>query len=181
MARMKAIATVTHYDPRTIRLHWLTAALVLLLWCLGETIDWFARGTPRVGARSVHIAVGVLLALVLVVRLGWRATGGERPPADPGRLGKLSTLMHYALYLAVAATVLAGFANVWVRGDSFFGWFTVPAFDPGNKALKEGVEEVHEVSANLTLILAALHAAAALVHHFVWKDDVLRRMWPARG
>ena len=177
---MKALPTVTRYDPRTIRLHWLTAALVLLLWCLGETIDWFARGTPRVGARSVHNTVGVLLALVLLARLGWRAADGERLPPEPGWAGRLSTGMHVALYVAVGVTVLAGFASVWVRGDTLFNWFTVPAFDPGNKALKEGVEEVHEVSANLTLILAALHAAAALVHHFVWKDDVLRRMLPIR-
>ena len=68
------------YDLRSIRLHWLTAALVLLLWCMGETIDWFARGTPRVGARSAHITVGVLLALVRVLRLWWRATEGRRLP-----------------------------------------------------------------------------------------------------
>ena len=173
--------TAARYDLRSIRLHWLTAALVLLLWCMGETIDWFARGTPRVTARSAHITVGVLLALVLVLRLWWRATAGRRlPPVGSGRLAALSRCTHAALYLAVALAVLAGLANVWVRGDAWFNLFTVPAFDPGNKALKEGVEEVHELAAHATLILAALHAAAALLHHFVWKDDVLRRMLPGR-
>ena len=173
--------TAYRYDLRSIRLHWLTAALVLLLWCMGETIDWFARGTPRVSARSVHITVGVLLALILAFRLWWRATAGRRlPPVGSGPLAALSRWTHAALYLAVVLTVLAGVANVWVRGDSWFALFTVPAFDPGNKALKEGVEEVHELAAHVTLILAALHAAAALLHHYVWKDDVLRRMLPGR-
>ena len=169
------------YDPRSIRPHWLTAALVLLLWCMGETIDWFARGTPRITARSAHITLGVLLASILVFRVWWRATEGRRlPPVGSGPLAALSRWTHATLYLVVALTVLAGLANVWARGDNWFNLFTVPAFDPGNKALKEGVEEVHELAAHVTLILAALHAAAALLHHYVWKDDVLRRMLPGR-
>jgi cytochrome b561 len=174
-------AAPLRYDLRSMRLHWLTAALVLLLWCMGETIDWFARGTPRVTARSAHITVGLLLAAILVFRLWWRATEGRRlPPAGDGALARLATWTHALLYLAVVVALLAGVANVWVRGDAFFNLFTVPAFDPGNKALKESVEEVHELAAHFTLIMAALHAAAALLHHYVWKDDVLRRMLPGR-
>jgi cytochrome b561 len=56
----------------------------------------------------------------------------------------------------------------------------IPAFDPGNTALRESVEELHSWSANLLLIVAGLHAAAALVHHFVLKDDILRRMLARR-
>ena len=48
------------YDRRTIRMHWISAALVIALWCLGQTIDWFPRGTPRSLARSVHIALKAL-------------------------------------------------------------------------------------------------------------------------
>lgn len=66
----------TRYDTRTMLFHWLTAALVVLQWIGAKTIDWFPRGTLRVDARSVHITVGVLLALVLVARIVWRATGG---------------------------------------------------------------------------------------------------------
>ncbi|MDE1924091.1 MAG: cytochrome b/b6 domain-containing protein, partial [Gammaproteobacteria bacterium] len=72
-----AAATATavhaeHYDPTTIRLHWLTAALVVTLWIAGKTIDWFAKGDPRIYARSTHIAIGLVLALVVVTRIVWR-------------------------------------------------------------------------------------------------------------
>ncbi len=84
-----AFNTVSHYDRRTIGLHWLTAALVIALWCVGQTIDWFPRGAPRMWARSAHIGAGRLLALVLLYRIWWRLTGGTQLPAiGDGRLDR---------------------------------------------------------------------------------------------
>lgn len=167
-----------HYDARTIRLHWLTAGLVILLWILGETIDFFPRGVPRITARSVHICTGVLLAIVFCYRVWWRSTAGDRlPPVEGSQALQISAkLIHGALYAIVLTTIVLGFANVWVRGDNIFNLFSVPAFDPGNKALRGQVEDLHGLCANLVLIVAGLHAAAALLHHYVFKDNVLRRM-----
>lgn len=177
---MKTVhATVQQYDARTIRLHWLTAGLVIALWCLGETIDWFPRGSARVFARSVHVSLGAVLAGVLVVRMWWRTTAGARLPGVGGNaMQMLAKAIHIALYLCLLAVVVAGVANVWVRGDNLFNLYKVAAYDPGNKALRSTVEEYHELAANLLLVLAGLHAAAALVHHYVLKDDVLVRMMP---
>ncbi|MFD2270102.1 cytochrome b [Undibacterium arcticum] len=77
--------------------------------------------------------------------------------------------------------MILGVANVWVRGDTLFNLFTVPAFDPANKALVHQVEDLHQLAAYLVLILAVLHAGAALLHHYVLKDAVLRRMLPGRN
>jgi cytochrome b561 len=170
-----------HYDGKSIRLHWITAVLVVLLWCLGETIDWFPRGTPRVVMRSLHISLGVVLGLVILYRIWWRSTGGVRlPTAEIGKFQTLATAIHFLLYVGVVAAVALGIANVWVRGDTIFNLFTVPKFDPTNKPLRETVEELHELLANAIMVLAALHACAALVHHYLWKDQVLRRMLPGR-
>jgi cytochrome b561 len=49
------------YDRITVLFHWLTASLVLLLWCLGQSIDYFPRGTPRIAVRSMHILLGATL------------------------------------------------------------------------------------------------------------------------
>jgi len=170
-----------HYDRRTIVLHWLTAALVVLLWVLGQTIDWFAKGDPRVFARSTHISLGVVLALVLVARISWRfgRHAVHLPPAGSGWLDKLATSVHWLLYGLLIATVVLGVANAWIRGDTVFNWFKIQAFDPNNKGLKETVEDLHGLAANILLFVAFFHAAAALVHHFVWKDGVLRRMLTA--
>ncbi|MGE5622640.1 MAG: cytochrome b [Bacillota bacterium] len=168
-----------HYDARSIRLHWATALLVILLWCLGETIDWFPRGPARVTMRSLHISLGVILGVVIAYRIWWRSTGGLRlPAAETGRLQSLATAVHFMLYVGVVAAVVFGIANVWVRGDTIFNLFTIPKFDPTNKPLREMVEELHETAANALIVLAAFHVAAALAHHYLWKDQVLRRMLP---
>lgn len=173
--------TPSTYDIRSIRLHWITAVLVIALWSLGQTIDWFPKGNLRIAARSVHICLGVSVGLILCYRLWWRAGGGRRlPAAGTGMIQMLSTLVHFALYAALLGAVTLGLANVWVRGDNLFNLFTVPAFDPGNKALRSQVGELHALFANVLLGLAGFHAAAGLAHHFIWKDDVLRRMLPGR-
>jgi cytochrome b561 len=165
------------YDAKTMALHWLTAALVLGLWGLAQVIDFFPSGTPRVVARSTHILLGCVLVGVLGVRLAWRMSGGRQlPPLESGLMERASNAVHYALYALVAATLLLGLANTWIRGDNIFNLFRLPGYKPW----REMVEDWHGTAANLVLILAGLHAAAALGHHFVLRDGVLRRMLPTK-
>lgn len=167
------------YDGRTILFHWLTAALVAFQWVEAHYIDAFPRGPLRVDARSVHIVAGVALAAILVARIAWRNRGGRRlaPVAHPAAR-VLSKAVHYLLYGLLAAVVLAGFANTWVRGDSLFNLFAIPSIAPGDKVLRGQAQEIHEWIANAILILAGLHALAAIVHPIVWKDTILKRMSP---
>ena len=171
---------VPRYDRISIWLHWLTAALVILLWCLGQTIDWFPKGAPRIAARSLHICAGAALGVLLLYRIWWRSAAGARlPAASAGIPQLLAKTVHWLLYLTLVATVALGLFNTWVRGDNLFGLVKIAAFDPGNKVLRNNVEDFHALAANVLLALAAAHAAAALLHHYYWKDQVLRRMLPA--
>jgi cytochrome b561 len=171
--------TATRYDLPTIWFHWAVVMLVLVQWTLAQIIDWFPQGMPRVEARSVHISLGLCLGILLAARIFWRATRGRvLPPADKGVLQTLAKTVHYTLYALLIAMVLVGLFLVYVRGDNYFGLITVPAFDPGNKALKENVEDLHGTIAAIILILAGLHASAGLLHHYLWHDGVLRRILP---
>ena len=170
------------YDQRTILLHWLTAFAVVFMWAEAHAIDWFDKGPPRVDARSVHIVVGVLLGMLVAYRLSWRFTGGPRLAYAPAWTGMLARLMHGALYVLIFATVGLGMFNAWVRGDSLFGLARIPPFgsyDAGARhALSESVVSFHSLSANCLLLLAGCHAAVALFHQFVLKDDLITRMLP---
>ena len=170
------------YDRRTIALHWSVAALVLLLWGGAHAIDWFPKGPLRVDCRSAHIVVGVLVLAAMVYRAGWRATGGTKIEQPASLAYTAARGMHLALYALVFATLALGVTNAWVRGDSLFGLFRIPAFGayapPARHALSEQLVGWHALGANLVLALAGLHAATALYHHFVLKDGVLRRMLP---
>ncbi|MBS0449313.1 MAG: cytochrome b [Proteobacteria bacterium] len=179
---MNAISVSARYDRLSILLHWLTALLVIALWALGESIDLFPKGAPRIGARSTHIACGALLGLVLLWRAWWRRSGGVHlQPADAGWMGAAATLTHRLLYVLLFATVLLGLTNAWVRGDQLFGLYKIPSFAPDDRGLRESIEDFHGFAANTLLIVAGLHAAAGLFHHLVLKDAVLRRMLPRRS
>lgn len=173
----QTLAPAPRYDTLTIRLHWLTAGMVAALWLLGQTIDWFPRGAPRVFARSAHIGIGAILACVILYRIWWRLSGGARlSAAGTGALKVLAKSMHLALYACLLVTVALGIANTWIRGDNLFYLYKIPAFAPGDKALRAAVEDYHAFAANLLLILAGFHAMAGFVHRYVLKEDVLSRM-----
>jgi len=168
---------VARYDRTTVVLHWTTAALVVLLWLSAQVIDAFPDGPARVAVRSVHMTMGAILACVLVYRILWRSIGGVRIPGiGSPSLVLFSRGVHLLLYALLIVGVLLGFANAWVRGEHWFNVFTIPAFDPGNRALRRQVNGLHDLAANTILAVAGLHAAAGLWHHYVWKDGVLRRM-----
>lgn len=171
------------YDPVTIALHWAVAALVVFQWVGGQTIDVFPRGPLRVDARSTHLVIGALLTLLLLVRLFWRLMRGTRlPAASEGWLGALARGVHGLLYLNLAILLGLGLITEGLRGDSLFGWVKLPAFGlfeaEERHAVVEQFIDYHSLAATVLLCLAGLHAGAALIHHFLLKDGVLRRMAP---
>jgi cytochrome b561 len=177
---LQAREAATPYDGRTILFHWLTVLLVLGQWLGAHTIDWFPKGWPRTDVRSLHILFGALLAVLIVARLGWRWSGGRRlPHADTGVLRVVATFVQGLLYVLVVATVALGLANAWFRGDNLFGLFSLPKPGFVTKDLKEQVENLHPLAANAILVVASLHACAALWHQYWRRDGLLGRMIPA--
>ena len=169
------------HAPATITLHWLTAVLVVLLWTIGQTIDFAPRGPLRIDYRSLHMLLGVTLGVVLIIRLVWRATrGGMLPALTRGLLLVVARATHWLLYALMLLTVGLGVTNAWARGDWIFNLVQVPKLFPGDRVLTHRIGDWHALSANAVLIVAGLHSAAALFHHFALRDATLRRMLPWR-
>lgn len=174
-----ALGAPARYDGVSILLHWVTAGLVVILWTLGQTIDFFPKGAPKIDARSTHFVLGAALGLVLLIRVAWRVSAGRSLPlANSGWMGIAARAVHYGLYTLVTATVVLGVFNAWQRGDVLFNVYTIPKLVPGDLVLKKTLETLHADFADAVLIVAGLHALAALVHHYLLRDSVLRRMLP---
>jgi cytochrome b561 len=174
-----AEAASVRHDPGTITLHWLTAALVGTLWVIGQTVDVFPNGPLRVDYRSIHIVFGAFLAVVVIARLGWRLVHRTvLPPLDHGLLLVIARTTHWAMYALLVATVVFGVNYAWARGDSIFNFFRIPQMVPGDRALAHQIGDWHALAANALLIVAGVHAAAALFHHYILRDATLRRMLP---
>jgi cytochrome b561 len=171
------------YGAIALSLHWLTAGLVVIAWASGTFDDVLPKGAARAIGLFVHISAGLAILLVLALRLLWRL-GDPPPPPEPTMLGKwidrAGHFAHYALYALLIAAVAAGIVLQFARGNALpiFGLFEIPSAWPANRAFSRSVKEVHEVLANGLVILAGLHAAAALFHHWLLGDRTLVRMLP---
>ena len=164
------------YDRTTIALHWTTAALVAILWIIGQTADWFPDGPFQSAYWSTHVVLGAVLAVVLIVRIGWRFNAGRRlPAADRGALHVLAKTTHYLLYALLVIVVALGVVNAFVRGYPIYGLFRLPQL--GDPNWRHVITARHGLAANV-LALAGFHAAAALVHRYIWHDRLLSRMVP---
>ena len=169
----------TNYDNVAIALHWATALLVVVQFVLAISWDYFAKPT-RHGMESVHISLGVLLTAVILARIVWRLIPGHQVSSLQARWVKLASKgVHYLLYLLLIAQAATGFAFRWAQGHavSFFGLFGIPGpYGQLPRPDRRLLHELHEYGGWAIVIIAGLHAAAALYHHYVLRDRVLGRM-----
>jgi cytochrome b561 len=167
------------YDNATIRLHWTTALLIAIQFLIGRTTNFLPRGPLRVDIWSVHVLLGFALVVVVAVGLFWRAAGGRRlPPPDRGLRHLLAITTHRLLDLLLLIMIGLGIANVFAHAFPLFNLWHFPKL--GDDELMHSVNAWHGFVANLMITVALFHSAGALFHHYVIKDEVLRRMWPRR-
>ncbi|MBE9607406.1 cytochrome b [Acetobacteraceae bacterium H6797] len=165
------------YDRATVVFHWLSALLVAYQWFGAQVIGSLQRGPVRAGLWSSHYFIGAVLTVVVLGRIAWRLTRGRRLPPDPGWQGLAARSMHGLIYAMLVATLGVGLFLAWVRGSSLlFGLFPLPVYDPTAPALRRTVLGWHEMVANWLIYLVGIHAVAALAHHYLLRDGVMRRM-----
>src|SRR3954470_8418533 len=109
------------YGAISQALHWLTVALVIAAWALGEFDDIFPKGPARAGGLYVHITAGLGVILILGLRLLWR-TGNPSPPPEPTVFGAwldhVARLAQFALYALLIAAPISGIILQFARGDA---------------------------------------------------------------
>ncbi len=164
------------YDRTTILFHWITAGLVVAMWLIPQFID----DVPvelRIYPRSLHILLGMVLIVVVMMRIAWRLTSGTYLPAmETGLMKWAAQAAHYGLYALIIATLVLGTVYELARADTIVNLGRLPSIAPGDRSLIRQLGGLHGTAANALLILAGLHAAAALFHHFILRDTTLRRM-----
>lgn len=182
---MQLANTPLGYGAIAKALHWAVVILVGAGWALGTFDEELPRGTGRDLAFFIHVSAGLLVLALFLPRIVWRVVDAP-PPPEPMPFGpwaeRLAVAAHYALYALVLAVPLAGIAAQFARGEALpvLGFLTIASPMTAVRATARLVKEVHEVLANALLVLALLHVAAALFHHFVLRDRTLVRMLPGR-
>ena len=181
---MNYLSPPERYSGISKTLHWLIALLAFAQLAMGKFFE--VEADEADGFFGWHTALGLLVLALMLVRLGWRLTHTVPglPRNTPGWQQIVARAMHIAFYALLIALPLSGWMMTSVEGDadSFFGWFGVPPLPvPGGEASEDLIEETHEVLGNVLLVLAGIHVLAGLKHHYIDRDDVLRRMMPGSG
>ena len=185
---MQILNSPTRYGAIAQSFHWFAVALVILAWVLGVSDDLLPRGSARATGLYIHITAGLLVIVLTVMRLLYRTADSSPSAANTefgngslaGWMGLGAKLAHLGLYLLLVAVPLVGIAVQFARGNPLpvFGLFDIASPWSADRAFARNLKGIHELLAHGLLALAALHAAAALVHHWVFKDRALIRMLP---
>ncbi|NCF63786.1 MAG: hypothetical protein GWP58_13125 [Gammaproteobacteria bacterium] len=162
-------------------LHWLMALLIAAQLILGWIAQQWERSPLKIDMMTAHKSLGITLLMLLVVRLLWRwfdpAPG--YPEGSRGWEHILSRFTHATLYLLISGMILSGWLAASTSVVPWKLWWFIPwpRLTGPDKALHELAGESHELLAWLILIVITGHVIAALRHHFIKRNDVLKRMW----
>lgn len=170
------------YHPISQIIHWLTAILVIIAFVLGpEDVDELDNPSLDLGLQT-HETLGLVVFGLTVFRIICTLFS-KRPLAVPmpASMRMISKVLQASLYLLLLAVPLTAILGTWLEGDalSLLSHVIITSPFSTSENIGEFLLDLHPTLADTLLILAGVHAAAALFHHFVLNDLVLATMLPA--
>jgi cytochrome b561 len=172
------------YGSLTIGLHWFSLLLLVAVYACINLSDFFPKGSElREGLKTWHYTFGLSVFVLAGLRLAASLT--DQIPViqpEPPRWQRISARsVHIALYALMIGLPLIGWLVLSARGRPIpFFSLHLPALIAENRSLGRVIKDVHEFAGTAGYFLIGLHAAAALFHHYVERDDTLRRILPRR-
>ena len=162
--------------------HWVMAAGLAFMVGLGLWMSDLPLGMRKLNVYALHKSIGITLLALAALRLIWR-TQDSRPIPAPGQPAwqlKAAGATHGLIYVLLFAIPLSGWLYNSAAGFPlhWFNLVNLPKLAGTDPALKATAHEIHETAAWLLVALVALHAAGALKHHFIDRDNTLRAMLP---
>ncbi|MBW4051317.1 MAG: hypothetical protein HIU85_07625 [Proteobacteria bacterium] len=162
--------------------HWLIVALILVQAALGLTGLLLPLGMEKLAVLARHKSIGLTILGLAALRLLWRWLNPTPPLQSNLKPHErwLAHFTHVSLYILLFAMPLTGWIMSSARGFpvSWFNLFQLPDLVPKSRGLYDAMVSTHAALAIALAVTVALHIAGAIRHHFVLKDDTLRRMLP---
>ena len=175
-------APASRYTTTAVLLHWLIAVLILGTATLAFVTDDLPLSPRKLQWIAYHKWIGVTIFTLVAMRLLWRLWHPAPPlPAGMPAWQRLAAhASHFVLYALMIVIPLIGWLQSSAAGVPvvWFGVLPLPSPLAKDKPLAELLLSAHQYLNYGLLLLIALHAAAAVKHHLVERDDVLTRMLP---
>jgi cytochrome b561 len=171
-----------HYPGTSKLLHWLVAACVLTTAPVAIAMTRVSKGQIQDILYNFHKSLGVLILILMILRIINRLAVGAltaAPEIDPWQQ-TASSVVHTSFYVLLIAMPIVGYIANSAYGAplSFFGLFELPQLVSKNEALATQLFTIHRWVGWLVILLVLIHVSAALYHHFIRGDSVLKRMLP---
>jgi cytochrome b561 len=178
---MRIKNTESRYGIIALLFHWVMALIIISLLAVGLYMHSLPIGALKLRLYGLHKEFGMLVLMLVMLRIVWRI-GNITPllPAITPPWQKLAAhAVHWAFYGFMFAMPITGLLMTAAAGlpASFFGLFVVPNFIAPNHDLQHLFKEMHEWLAYGLIATLCAHIGAALKHHFINKDDILRRIF----
>jgi cytochrome b561 len=179
---MKARSTDARHGTVAQLLHWTTAVLVVIAFVYGpggseQRVYSLAKDFDR----QLHETLGMSVLALTLIRFAWRAidSAPEDPPMPPW-MQRASKLVQGLLYLLLLAVPLTAIAGAWLEAHplTLLAGVRIGPLLPEAHAAGSVIASIHTWLGDTILWVAGVHATAALYHHFVLRDRVLRSMLP---
>ena len=174
--------TMTKFTVPARIFHWLVALLIAIQIPLAYYMIALPLSPEKLGNYALHKSIGCTIFSLAVLRLLWRWLNPPPPlPKDMTPLEQaLARGTHWLLYGLIFAMPVAGWLNSSAANFpvSVFGLFTLPNLVDPDPTLQQRFELAHRIMAYSLFALLGLHIGAALLHHFVRRDNVLNAMLP---
>jgi cytochrome b561 len=172
------------YTRTAIALHWVVAGLIVIAFTMGWVMTDLEVSPLRVRMFNWHKWVGITVLALFFVRGLWRLRHAPPELLPMPAWQRLSArFLHGMLYTMMLVQPVTGWLYSSARGAQviYLGLVPLPNLVGKDKLLAESFEELHMVCGWVLATTIGLHALAALKHHFIDRDDTLRRMlrWQA--
>lgn len=172
------------FAPSQILFHWTIFILIVLTYAAMELKGFVPKGSnARDWMKVAHYTMGVSVIILMIIRIILKVTHKDPDivPNPPRGQTIISKSVHGILYLMFISLPLLGVLSLYYGNIewSFFS-YPMPVAGEENIVMQHDLKEIHELIANTGYFIVGLHAAAALFHHYIMRDNTLTRMTPGK-
>ncbi len=174
---MSVKSTQSKYGVIAVIIHWLSVVLILALLATGFRADGMEDAASKTAFLRIHVPLGATILLLTLARVCWWLFADNKPPSIPMPTwqDRASRTVHVLFYVVILGMAASGIAMIAASGAASV------IFGGSSEALADFWEYPprlpHGLGGRAIIVLFVFHAGAALYHHFLIRDGLLRRMW----
>ena len=175
---MRVFNNLIKYGLLAKLFHWVTFLALIIQIPLGFYLVGLEFSERRIDLENIHILIGISVFYLVVLRLLWKLINPT--PNDWKEFFKGQTLVakmnHFFLYASIFSITLSGILKKLYMGETLSFFIFEYSFKESNFQLADNFYVIHIYANYLLIALVSLHVVAVIVHHFYFKDKILKKM-----